>query len=93
MSTLNNKQKAINSIVGGTSSVLGFVHATATTIADLSLKAELSINAKFSVKEDGSGLTTEDLISLAESRILNTREFQYKIGTKKRSIIDLDIED
>ena len=93
MNTLSNKQQAVNSIVSGTSSVLGAIHAAATTVADLSLKAELQLNAKYHTKDDGSKLTSEELISIAESRITNTREFQYKIGAKKRTIIDLEVED
>lgn len=91
MSTLNNKQNAINSIVSGTSSVLGFIHASATTIADLSLKAELNINARYRIQEDGSKLTTEDLIQIAEQRIKKSDNFQYKLGTKKQGIADLDL--
>lgn len=90
MKTLNNKQKAVNSIVSGTSSVLGFIHAASTIAADLSLKAELNLHARFSVNEDGSKISTDDLISIAESRILSTQGVEYKLGTKQRPI---DLQD
>lgn len=90
MSTLNNKQKAINGAVKASSSVLGFIHAASTIAADLSLKAELNLHARFAANEDGSKLSVEDLINVAQNRILSTQEVEHKLGTKQRPV---DLQD
>lgn len=86
MNTLNNKQKAVNSTVKAASSILGFIHASATIVADLSIKGELNLNARFTTNEDGTRLSTQQLIELAQNRILSTQEMEYKIKTKQRPI-------
>lgn len=89
MNTLNNKQKAVNSTVKAASSILGFIHASATIVADLSIKGELNLNARFTTNEDGTRLSTQQLIELAQNRILSTQEMEYKIKTKQRPIVNL----
>lgn len=92
MKNLNRKQRTVNTIVSATSSVLGGVHALATTVADLSIKAELSINAKYYTSSDGNRLSQEDLINIAQRILERTQEFQFKVRAKSRDLNTMEIE-